>query len=50
MTSSDTVQGSARPISTDTGVGKADSEGPKSPNATRRQNEAYCSARPPSRP
>ena len=44
------VHGSARQISTDTGVGNADSDGPKSPSATRFQNTAYCCSRPPCRP
>ena len=37
------VQGSARRISSDTGVGKAESDGPKSPTMIRLQNDRYCS-------
>ena len=48
--SSPTVQGMARQIRVETGVGKADSDGPKSPTTTRRQNDRYCSTGDPSRP
>src|SRR5688572_27959181 len=41
------VHGRARAISVDTGVGKADSDGPKSAMATRRQKFTYCSSGPP---
>jgi hypothetical protein len=36
--SSPTVQGSARPIRVETGVGNAESDGPKSPTRMRFQN------------
>jgi hypothetical protein len=50
MTSSATVHGSARAISVETGVGKADSDGPKSPTAMRRQKVTYWSHNPPCSP
>ena len=48
--SSPAVHGSARQISTETGVGNADSDGPKSPSAMRFQNTRYCCSRPPCSP
>ena len=48
--SSPNVHGMARQISVDTGVGKADSDGPKSATATRIQNATYCCHRLPCRP
>ena len=45
-----TVQGSARPMTVITGVGNAESEGPKSPRTTRLQKAKYCSSSDPSVP
>ena len=47
---SPTVQGSARPIRIETGVGNADSDGPKSPTRMRFQNTTYWPHRLPSSP
>ena len=44
------VHGNARRIRSDTGVGNADSDGPKSSTATRFQKTTYCSQMPPCRP
>ena len=49
-TSSATVQGRAFQIRVETGVGKADRDGPKSATSTRCQNWRYCSHSVPSRP
>ena len=43
VSNSPTVQGRARPIRTETGVGKEDSEGPKSAERMRCQYVKYCS-------
>ena len=48
--SSPAVHGSARQISTETGVGNADSDGPKSPSTMRFQNTRYWCASPPCSP
>ena len=48
--SSPTVHGSARPTSVATGVGNADSDGPKSARRIRFQNTRYCSSGVPLRP
>ena len=50
VTSSPMVHGNARAISVETGVGKAESDGPKSATAMRRQKLTYCSNGPPVRP
>src|ERR1700722_18873474 len=48
--SNPTVHGSAWPIRVETDVGKAESEGPKSPMASRFQKVRYCCQRVPSIP
>ena len=51
VSSRPSVQGRARPITSLTGVGKSDSEGPKSRvRKVRWKKPKYCSAKVPSKP